>query len=156
MPATLFKVFCSYYFNIFVWYVIIFYVIPIIVKNSMSCHKLIQLFVTTFGAFTPVFLFYPSNHFMVSYKSHHMFIYQPFLLLICVHQCFFADSVDHPWYACGYLEDFIFCSTGEQILFHSCIRHMCRDIFTSFCPVQVVQYDVHINSLSNCCIALQP
>lgn len=43
------------------------------------CHKLIQLSVTTSGAFAPVFLLYSSNHFMVSYKSHHMLIYQPFL-----------------------------------------------------------------------------
>lgn len=120
------------------------------------CHKLIQLSVTTSGAFTPVFLLYSSNHFMVSYKSHHMFIYQPFLLLICVHQCFFADSVDHPWYACGYLEDFIFSSTGEQILFHSRICHVGCNILPCFCSVQAVQYDVHIDSLSDCCITLNP
>ncbi len=120
------------------------------------CHKLTLLSVTASGALAPDFLLYSSNHFMVSYKSHHMLIYQPFLLLICVHQCFLADSVDHPWYACGYLEDFILCSTGEQILFHSCIRNMCRDIFASFCPVQAVQHDIHIDSLSDSCVALQP
>lgn len=66
---------------------------------------------------------------MVSYKSHHMLIYQPFLLLICVHQCFLTDSVDHPWYACGYLEDFIFCSTGEQILFLNIFQSFSENLF---------------------------
>ena len=135
----------------------------IIVKNSMSCHssaltrchKLTHLFVTTSGAFTPDFLLHSSNHFMVSHKPHHVLVYQPFLLLICVHQCFLTDSVDHSRYACGYLEDFIFGSTGEQILFHSCIRHMCCDIFAGFCSVQSVQYDIHIDSLTYRRIALQ-
>ena len=76
------------------------------VKNSMSCHssaltrchKLTHLSVTTSGAFAPDFLLYSSNHFMVSYKPHHMLIYQAFLLLICVHQCFLTDPIDHPWY----------------------------------------------------------
>ena len=113
------------------WRVTIYFTFDLInVKNFMSCHsfaltrchKLIHLFVTASGAFAPDFLLYSTDHFMVSYKPHHMLIYQPFLLLIRVHQCLLTDSVDHPRYACGYLEDFIFGSTGEQILFHSCIE----------------------------------
>ena len=75
----------------------------IYVKNSMSCHsstlthchKLIHLSVTVFGGFTPDFSLCSSDHFMVSNKTHHMFINQSFLLLIRIHQCLLTDSVYH-------------------------------------------------------------
>ena len=80
----------------------------ITVKNFMSCHssalthchKLIHFLVTVSGAFAPDFLLYSSDHFMVSHKSHHMLVYQPFLLLISIHQCFLTNPVYHSWYAC--------------------------------------------------------
>ena len=40
----------------------------------MSCHKLTLLSVTASGALAPDFLLYSSNHFMVSYKSHHIHV----------------------------------------------------------------------------------
>ena len=55
----------------------------IAVKNSMSCHnsaltrchKLTLLSVAASRALAPDFLLYSSNHFMVSYKSHHIHNY---------------------------------------------------------------------------------
>ena len=86
---------------------------------------------------------------MLCYVAYHMFIYQTLLLLVRIHQRFLADSVYHPWYACGYPEDFIFCPTGKQILFHSRICHVRCNIPACFCPVQTVQHDIHIDPLTD-------
>ena len=60
------------------------------------CHKLIHLSVTVSGAFAPDLLLHSANHFMISHKTHHMLIYQAFLLLIGIHQRLLTDSIDHP------------------------------------------------------------
>ena len=38
-----------------------------------------------------------SQHLVVCHKTHHTLIRQAFLLLACIHQCFFTDPVYHPW-----------------------------------------------------------
>ena len=60
------------------------------------CHKLIHPSVTVSGAIAPDFLLYSSDHFMVSCKSHHVFINQSFLLLISIHQRFLTNPVSIP------------------------------------------------------------
>ena len=86
------------------------------------CHKLIQFSVTTFGAFAPDFLLYSTNHFMVSYKSHHMFVYQPFLLLIRIHQRFFT----------------VYIPTGVYRL-HGVLEPASRKVRTTFTETEPMQ-----------------
>lgn len=115
------------------------------VKNLMSCHsfalthchKLVHLSVTVSGAFAPVLL-YSTYHLVVGNKPYHVFVYQPFLLLVCIHQCLLTDSVDHSRNPRRYLEDCILGSTGKHILFHPCVCHMYCDIFSCFCPIQTI------------------
>ena len=81
------------------------------------CHKLTHLSVTVSGALAPDFLLYSSNHFMVSYKSHHMLIYQPFLLLICVHHYLFVHSFIGTMRASDYLS--FFCLSPSSVVRHT-------------------------------------
>ena len=69
-------------------------------------------------------------------KLNHVIVDQAFLILKCIHECFFADPVDHPRDPRRCFMDFIQCFRGKNILPASRIRHMAGDILFRFRTVQ--------------------
>ncbi len=66
---------------------------------------------------------------MVSHVPDHMPVDHSLLLLICIHQCFFADSIDHPRDPSGYPVDFFLCVARKEFSHTSRIIQMRPDIF---------------------------
>lgn len=98
---------------------------------------------------------YRSEHLMFHNKLNHVIVDQAFLILKCVHECFFADPVDHPRDPRRCFMDFIQCFRGKNILPASRIRHMAGDILFRFRTVQMRQRAAHVNPLADNCVTLQ-
>ena len=77
-------------------------------------------------------------------------------LLAAIHQCFFTDTVDLPWYAGRNTEDFVQCPPAEQFpVRYPCVGQVGLDVFFGFRPVQMGQNTVNVNPLSDCIVAFE-
>ena len=87
------------------------------------------------------------QHFMVCHIRDHMSVDHPFLLLVCIHQRFLANAVDHSRYPSGHPVYLIFSITGEEFTCVSCIIQMRSYIFAHLGSVESPEDDAYVYSL---------
>ena len=100
-------------------------------------------------------LFIASKHLMLGYEYNHVIIDQSILFLISIHQCLFANTIDHAWYTGWNLVDFVDCRFSKDIFCTSGIGQMRSYVFTALGTIQRQQCTVHIYALTDRCIGFK-